>query len=109
MRAKALGLVDALGGWRVALDAAREAAGLPAGAPVRLATFHPRRRRFGFGLLGGGDGDGASRLLARALAALDPALAGALEAVRAPRGVLSVPPFDLSVGPAAAIRGPTGS
>jgi protease-4 len=41
--AKANGLVDALGGYAVALDLAREAAKIPAGAPVKLVVF-PRRK-----------------------------------------------------------------
>jgi protease-4 len=41
--AKALGLVDELGGMDVALRLAREAAGLDADAPVRLKRFPPKR------------------------------------------------------------------
>ena len=41
--AKRLGLVDELGGWPTALRLAREAAGIPAGAAVRLREF-PRAR-----------------------------------------------------------------
>ncbi len=38
-QAKELGLVDALGGYTVALDLAREAAGLAADAPIQLRSF----------------------------------------------------------------------
>ena len=38
-QAKELGLVDELGGYAVAIDLAREAAGLPEGAPIKLKTF----------------------------------------------------------------------
>lgn len=41
--AKANGLVDALGGYAVALDLARKAAKLPDGAPIKLVVF-PRRK-----------------------------------------------------------------
>jgi protease-4 len=37
--AKAIGLVDELGGWPVALRLAREAAGLPVDAPIELRTY----------------------------------------------------------------------
>ncbi len=39
VQAKELGLVDALGGYTVALDLAREAAGLAADAPINLRSF----------------------------------------------------------------------
>ncbi len=42
-QARELGLVDELGGYAKALELAREAAGLDAGAPVRLKTF-PKER-----------------------------------------------------------------
>ncbi len=41
--AKARGLVDALGGYETALRLAREAAGIPAGAPIELTVF-PREK-----------------------------------------------------------------
>jgi protease-4 len=41
--AKALGLVDALGGLPVALRLAKEAAGIPEEAPVRLKVFPPKK------------------------------------------------------------------
>jgi len=44
--ARERGLVDAIGGFPEALDLAREAAGLPAGARVRVVPF-PRRGRLG--------------------------------------------------------------
>lgn len=45
-QAKDRGLVDTLGGFEAALDAARELAKLDENAPLRLVTF-PRRKRFG--------------------------------------------------------------
>ena len=42
-QAKKRGLVDALGGYRVALRLARQAAGIPPGSPVTL-TVYPRRK-----------------------------------------------------------------
>ena len=44
--AKALGLVDELGGFPVALRLAREAAGLAPDAPIRLKLFPPRKTFF---------------------------------------------------------------
>jgi protease-4 len=41
--AKALGLVDELGGFPAAIRMAREAAGIPAGTPIRLKVFPERR------------------------------------------------------------------
>ncbi len=41
--AKAIGLVDELGGWPVALRLAREHAGLAADAPIELRTYPPEK------------------------------------------------------------------
>ena len=51
--AKAIGLVDELGGWPVALRLAREAAGLSADEPIELRTF-PKEQTLVAQLLGDG-------------------------------------------------------
>jgi protease IV len=78
--ARALGLVDKLGGFPAALRLAREAAGIPLEAPVRLKTFPPARlpwRRFVAGRPPAGAAEAA---LDEALAAIRPLtrLAGAI-------------------------------
>jgi protease-4 len=95
-RAKDLRLIDGLGGLRTALDVVREVAGLPAGSPLRIRTFHPRRRRFPFGAGGEEGSEEALRAVRGALAGVDPAFALAFDALGAPRGPLVVPPLDLS-------------
>ena len=51
--AKAIGLVDELGGWSVAMRLAREAAGLDADAAIELRTY-PKERSLFEQVLGGG-------------------------------------------------------
>jgi protease-4 len=58
--AKALGLVDALGGFPVALALAKEAVGIPQEATVRLKVFPPKKALYQIllqQLLGDGEGD----------------------------------------------------
>jgi protease-4 len=91
--AKALGLVDALGGVDVALDFAREAAGLEPGAPVRLKRFPPRRSTLQL-LLSRGYKDPAG--VASALAGIARQVQPGLDTLRhvgigEPPGVLSMP------------------
>lgn len=75
--AKALGLVDALGGFPVALDLAREAAKLPAGAPLEVQVF-PRQKAAAelvAELLAGGDEDNSEEVETRLANPLKPVLA----------------------------------
>jgi protease IV len=72
--AKALGLVDELGGFPKALELVREAAKLPKDAKVRLQVF-PREKQPAeviAGLLGGGEGDNSEDERSAQLAALSP-------------------------------------
>lgn len=73
--AKAIGLVDELGGYAVALRLAREAAGIPADAPVHLKVF-PEPKTLLQALLERevGEGEATTALAARALTALQPVL-----------------------------------
>jgi protease-4 len=91
--ARERGLVDALGGYDVALRLAREAASIPADAAVELAEF-PRRRnpieRIVGRIAGDDDDDGPTvpssiRALAGGIAALNAALGGP--------GALRMPPL----------------
>ena len=96
--AKANGLVDALGGYEVALRLAKEAARIPADAPIELTVF-PREEgpsqflynrltgserednNIGVTALGRADRERRSRLLQR------------IEAVLDGTGMLTMPPF----------------
>lgn len=95
--AKARGLVDALGGYEVALRLAKKAAGLAPSTPVRLAVYPPRKGVFETlyaRLHGENAGNGAAAeadaaaVLARALPALPPLLRRL-----ANPGVLTMPPL----------------
>jgi protease-4 len=93
--AKANGLVDALGGYETALALAREAAKLPADAPLDVEIFPRERgvvttlyRRFN----GEDDAPGAAGALQRGLAALR-VLAAAGEAALADPQLLRMPPL----------------
>jgi len=96
--AKAKGLVDALGGYAVALQLAKEAAGLPADAQVKLAVF-PREKSTAELIFDrlidhdrDGEGTGApSGVLERAWTALS-ALAAPLDVLLGDPGVLRMPP-----------------
>ncbi|HJU16382.1 MAG TPA: signal peptide peptidase SppA [Stellaceae bacterium] len=96
--AKARGLVDALGGYRVALRLARQAAGIPPAAPVALVVY-PKRKSLLDVLYdrltgkGGEDGEeiGGAAALVRAVPALLPLLQQLAPPLRAP-GVLTMPP-----------------
>lgn len=84
-QAKELGLVDALGGYATALDLAREAIGLAAGAPVTVTLYPKPKSTVEQFMEMFGDGDGGSAgfattglgraLLADALADYRPLLA----------------------------------
>jgi len=93
--AKARGLVDALGGYDTALELARQAANLPAGAPLDVVVF-PRERGIAavlFGRLLNEDEDdtvGPAATLQRSLAALE-TVVEAVESVADP-GILRMNP-----------------
>jgi protease IV len=96
--AKALGLVDALGGLPVALRLAKEAAGIPQEATVRLKVFPPRKALYQIllqRLLGdsGGDHEGdASAALVRSLERSQPVARLAKSLDFSPLfGILSMP------------------
>ncbi len=95
--AKANGLVDALGGYEVALRLAKEAANIPAGAPVQLTVF-PREAglaRFLYErLIGKGedDTDFGVTALGRAVEAAQPLLQR-IEALLDDTGILIMPPL----------------
>jgi protease-4 len=96
--AKAKGLVDALGGYPVALQFAREAAGLAADAPVKLVVY-PREKSTAELILDrlfdhDRDADGApapSGAIERAWTALS-ALAAPLDGLFGDPGILRMPP-----------------
>ncbi|HUC11854.1 MAG TPA: signal peptide peptidase SppA [Stellaceae bacterium] len=91
------GLVDALGGYDVALRLAREAAKIPAGAPVQLTLF-PRKEGLAaylYDRLTGKeteDNDIGVTALGRAIEAVQPALER-VEALLDNTGILIMPPF----------------
>ena len=72
--AKALGLVDELGGFPAALRLAREAAGISAENGIRMKVFPPRRPRWRTFLedLLDPRRDGASEVLVRLLETVQP-------------------------------------
>jgi protease-4 len=93
--AKAIGLVDELGGFPVALRLAREAAGLAPDAPVRLKIF-PEKRTFLQALLDRerGEPSESAALAARTLSTLQPVLREARRLGLPPaHGELSMPPW----------------
>lgn len=98
--ARALGLVDELGGWPVALRLAREAAGLDADAPIELKVY-PEDKSLLSQLLGGGressDSAPATRMQLQLLEELRPAAAELRAMGFGPGsyGVLSTPPMAL--------------
>jgi protease-4 len=69
----ALGLVDALGGFPVALNLAREAIGMPVDAPIHLKVF-PKRKTLLKRVLGKASGSNERDSM---VAALVPVLKGA--------------------------------
>src|SRR6266478_9292968 len=97
--AKARRLVDALGGYAVALRLAKEAARIPLDAPVKLTVFPAEKDPFEtiyerlFGKEGEDDGT-SSRSIQRSLKTLEPLLLS-LEALRDGPGVLVMP----AIGP----------
>ncbi len=95
VQAHELGLVDALGGFTVALDLAREAAGLDAGAAVELKVF-PRPRSPWEELFGQGEpsSETAALALAQVLETLRPAavLAERLGLIETYPRTLALPP-----------------
>ncbi|MFH1176025.1 MAG: S49 family peptidase [Acidobacteriota bacterium] len=101
--AKALGLVDELGGFPVALRLVREVAGLPAGAPIKLKPF-PGRRTLLEALLQqepeSSEQTAEAAALLRAVRALQPLARLAVEAGLGPDpGVLSMPSEVLGARP----------
>jgi protease IV len=70
--ARALGLVDELGGFPAALRLAREAAGIPAEAPVRLKAFPPPKPSWRRIVAGRPPAGAVEAALDEALAALRP-------------------------------------
>jgi protease IV len=96
--AKRNGLVDALGGYEVALRLAREAANIPAGAPVQLTVF-PREEglaQYLYDRLTGketDDNDIGVTALGRTIAETEPVLEQ-LTALLDNSGVLLMPPFS---------------
>lgn len=95
--ARELGLVDELGGFTVALDLAREAAGLEEGAPVRLKLFPRPKTPFQALTEDGRDSSEPARLLAAALRQVEPAarLARRLGLLGEERGVLAMPEMEV--------------
>jgi len=97
--AKARGLVDALGGYAVALRLAKEAARIPLDAPVKLTVFPSEKDPFEaiyerlFGKEGE-EGGASSRSIQRSLTTLEPLLQR-FEALRDGPGVLLMP----AIGP----------
>jgi protease IV len=91
-KAKELGLVDELGGLDVALDLAREAAGLDRGAPIRIKPFPPKRSPLEMLLARAGGESAEGVVVARLLRSAQPALhlLARLGLVGEP-GVLSLP------------------
>jgi protease-4 len=103
-QAKERGLVDALGGYRVALRLARQAAGLPPDAPVTLAVYPRRKSVFEIlydrlsGKEEGGDETGVAAAFARPLADLELVegpLLRHLALLLANPGVLTMSPLGL--------------
>jgi protease-4 len=98
--AKRLGLVDELGGFPVALKLARQAAGLSAGADVRLKVFPKPKSTLDL-LMGSGressEAQAAAALLLRTVRAAEP-IAPALKAMGllGTPGVLTMPPVEVS-------------
>ena len=93
--AKAIGLVDELGGFPVALRLAREAAGLAPDAPVKLKIF-PEKRTLLQALLDRerGEPSESAALAARTLSTLQPVLREARRLGLPPaRGELAMPPW----------------
>ncbi|HWK48057.1 MAG TPA: signal peptide peptidase SppA [Stellaceae bacterium] len=97
--AKANGLVDALGGYDVALDLVRAAAKLDKGAPIELRDFPRPRSPLDLvlaGLRDAGDTDQQVTIapgLVRLMAALDPILRR-VELLTAPPGSVTMPAVD---------------
>ncbi len=95
--AKALGLVDELGGFETALKLAKQAAGIPEKEDVRLKLFPPKKSPLELIMerLSGkeaepGEGDAGARALVRALKLVQPA-ARRLRALSGPPEVLAMP------------------
>jgi protease-4 len=100
--AKALGLVDELGGFPIALRLAREAAGIPEDAGIRLKLFPPKKtlvQALMERLLGEGDGSSeeetAGVVLTRALQLIQPLARVARDLGLGPHpGVLAMPELE---------------
>lgn len=99
--AKELGLIDEVGGFKVALGLAREAAGLAPDAKVQLKRY-PRPKSPFESIFGEGEEssreEAARAALVRVLTAVQPLARLAREAglLEPDRGVLSMPPVELS-------------
>jgi protease IV len=93
--AKAIGLVDELGGFPVALRLAKEAAKIPAGEKVRVTVF-PRERtpfeQLSERMSGEGEDESSFTALVRLVEPLRPLLRQ-VEAER--QGVLTAPPLTI--------------
>jgi protease-4 len=100
--AKELGLIDELGGFKVALDLVRQEAGLEPDAPVRLQRFPPTRsaweQLFGEGPENSRD-EATRAALRRIMTAVRP-LAGMAERL----GLLGGDPGVLDMGPVPEVR-----
>ena len=93
--AKAIGLVDELGGFPVALRLAREAANLAPDAPVRLKVF-PEKKSLLQALIEreSGQPSESAALAARTLSTLQPLMREARRLGLTPyRGELAMPPW----------------
>jgi protease-4 len=91
------GLVDVLGGFKTALDLAKQAAGVPADQDVTLKPYPAPKSSTDLllaRLRGGGGDDDESILPARMIAFLR-ASAQRLGLLLAPPGALTMPPFDV--------------
>jgi protease IV len=96
--AQARGLVDKLGGFSVALDLAKQAAGIPPGDDVTLKIYPPRKTgieaivaRLG----GNSDGDDSDTLLPTRWIALWRATVERTALLLAPPGALTMAPIDM--------------
>jgi protease-4 len=95
--AKALGLVDELGGLDVAIKLAKQAAGIPEKEDIRLELYPAKK-----GLLAtllkeepeSGERDATAEALVRTLRAIQPA-ARRLKAITGARGILEMPPLEI--------------
>jgi protease-4 len=89
-------LIDVLGGFRTALDLAKQSAGVAAGDDVTLKLYPPQKSgiaALAARLSGKGDDDADALLPVQAIAAWQ-AMAQRVALMLAPRGALTMPPVD---------------